>query len=104
MGNSYNDAVICTIVLINYLTHARTLARTFLHHHPEGRVFVLLVDEIDGYFDPAGEPFTTILARELNIPNFSTMAFRYTVLELNTAVKPFFLEYLFNKYGCDKLC
>lgn len=64
----------------------------------------MLVDELDGYFDPASEPFTLILARDLEIPDFQTMTFRYTILELNTAIKPFFLEYLFTHCGCQQLC
>jgi hypothetical protein len=96
--------VICTIIAKNYLAHARTLARSFLKHHSHGRVFVLLVDEIDGYFDPSSEPFTTILARDLNIPFFSSMAFRYTLLELSTAIKPYLLEHLFDQYGLKRLC
>ena len=96
--------VICTIIAKNYLAHARTLARTFLKHHPQGRVFALLVDEIDSYFDPSSEPFTTLLARDLSIPSFRSMAFRYTLLELSTAVKPYLLEHLFNQYGLNKLC
>lgn len=99
-----NQPTICTIISKNYLAHARVLANTFLQHHPDGRIFVLLVDELDGYFDPDAESFTLILARDLNIPDFQTMAFRYTILELNTAVKPFFLEHLFTQYGCQQVC
>ena len=97
-------STICTIVSKNYLAYARVLSNTFLRHHPDGQIFVLLVDEIDGYFDPAGEPFITIPIKDIGISDFSAMLFRYTVLELNTAVKPYFLEYLFKTYGCDKLC
>lgn len=99
-----NKPVICTINTKSYLAHARTLAKTFLHHHPAGNVFMLLVDEIGDHYDPADEPFTTILAQDLNIPNFSTMSFRYTLFELSCALKPYLMEYLFNEYGCDKLC
>jgi glycosyltransferase involved in cell wall biosynthesis len=96
--------VICTIVAKNYLAHARCLTDSFLAHHPEGHVFVLLVDELDDCFDPAQERFTTVLAREIGIPDFRQMLFRYTVIELSTAVKPYFLEYLFRQYDCRKLC
>lgn len=99
-----NQPTICTIVSKNYLAYARCLTDSFLSHHPEGQVFVLLVDELEDAFDPAQERFTTILAKELNIPQFEQMAFRYFVYELNTAVKPFFLEYLFETYSCQKLC
>src|SRR5206468_2816674 len=41
---------------------------------------------------------------QIGIPTFTQMAFRYTLLELNTAVKPFFFEYLFRQYGLVKAC
>jgi len=96
--------VIGTIVAKNYLAQARCLTESFLAHHPDGRVFVLLVDRPDGYFDPAQEAFTTVLAEEIGIPQFTAMTFRYTLLELSTAVKPFFLQYLFATYDYDALC
>jgi glycosyltransferase involved in cell wall biosynthesis len=94
-------AVICTIVAKNYLAYARTLAESFYAHHPGGRMFVLLVDQPEEHFDPAAEPFTVVMAEELGIPRFDQMVFRYSVLELSTAVKPFFLEHLFERHGLD---
>jgi hypothetical protein len=99
-----NELAICTVVAKNYLAYARCLTDSFLAQHPEGQVFVLLVDEIEGEFEPAEERFTTILAKNIGIPNFDQMAFRYFVYELSTAVKPYFFEYLFHHYGCRKLC
>jgi glycosyltransferase involved in cell wall biosynthesis len=95
---------ICTIIAKNYLAHARCLTESFLDQHPDGQVFVLLADMIDGAFNPAEERFVTVEARDLAISNFDQMAFRYTVVEFNTAVKPFFLEYLFEHYQLQKLC
>lgn len=100
-----NDKLsICTIVSKNYLPYARVLAESFLTHN-DGEVFVLLVDRVDGYFNPAEEKFKLIEIEELRslIPDFDKFCFQYTILELNTAVKPFFLEYLFSKYGVKKL-
>ncbi len=99
-----SDLAICTIISKNYLPFARTLAQSFLRHN-RGRVFVLLVDKIDGYFKPEDEPFELIEIETLRdvIPNFDRFCFQYTILELNTGVKPFLLEYLFNKYGLRKL-
>lgn len=99
-----SNPVICTIVAKNYLAQARCLTDSFLEHHPNGRVFVLLVDRPEGYFDPADERFTTVLVEDIGIPNFGAMIFRYTLLELSTAVKPFFLTYLFKTYDYDALC
>jgi glycosyltransferase involved in cell wall biosynthesis len=66
-------------------------------------MFVLLIDQLDDCFEPTGEPFTVVLISELAIPSFVQMAFRYTVLELSTAVKPLFMEYLFERADLDRL-
>ncbi len=85
-----------TIVSRNYLSLARTCCRTFLEHHPGARAFVLVVDRLEG-FDPAGEPFECLAAEQLGIPRFDEFAFKYSVVELNTAVKPWFLERLLQR-------
>lgn len=96
-------ATICTIIAKNYLAQARCLAESFYAQHPTGRMFVLLVDQPDGCFDPAAEPFTIVSTADLAFRSFAHMAFRYNVVELSTAVKPFFMEYLFDRYDLDLL-
>jgi len=95
---------ICTIISKNYLSYARVLANSFLEHN-KGEIFVLLTDKIDGFFDYSKERFTIIEIEELKdkIPNFNSFCFQYNSTELNTAVKPFFLEFLFEKFRMDKL-
>lgn len=94
----------CTIISKNYVSYARVLAESFHQHHPGGRFFVLLVDRNDGHLDPEKEPFTLIEVEELgNIPDRTSFLFKYTLLEANTAVKPYFLEYLFERYGLENL-
>jgi len=95
---------ICTIIAKNYLAQARCLTDSFLKQHPNGRVFVLVIDEWEGYFDPERERFITISVDEIGIENLAAMTYRYTVLELSTAVKPFFLEHLFERFECKKIC
>ena len=99
-----NRPVICTIIAKNYLAQARCLTESFLTHHPEGRVFVLLVDRPDGYFDPEAEPFTVLPVEDVDIPDLEAMVFRYTLLELSTAVKPFFLQHLLRSCDYDTVC
>src|SRR4051812_9000390 len=48
---------ICTIIAKNYLAAARVLAQSFHEQHPSARCHVLVIDEIEDYFDPAQEPF-----------------------------------------------
>lgn len=99
-----NTPTICTIVAKNYIAFARCLTESFIQHHPQGQVFVLLIDEFDGYIAPSLEQFRVVSLREIGIPDINAMICRYTILELSTAVKPFFLEYLFVQKACHKLC
>ncbi|HET6513709.1 MAG TPA: glycosyltransferase family 4 protein [Thermodesulfovibrionales bacterium] len=98
------DFGICTIVSKNYLPFARVLVDSFYEHN-EGEAFVLLVDSVDGYFKPNDEKFRLIEIEELRdeIPDFERFCFQYTILELNTAVKPYLLGHLLKKYGLKKL-
>lgn len=98
------QTVICTIVAKNYLAAARTLMHSIQEFHDNLHLVVLLVDTIDGHFDPNDEPFDVILGTELeNIPRFEHFCVKYDILELSTAVKPFLLEKLFNKYNADSI-
>ncbi len=98
------EYAIFTICSKNHLAYARILAESFLEHN-EGKVFVLLADAVDGYFDERGEKFTLITLDTIKdrIPNFDSFCFQYNIYELSTTVKPFFLEFLFEKYGLKKL-
>jgi glycosyltransferase involved in cell wall biosynthesis len=95
---------ICTTVAKNYLAHARSLVQSFLEHNPDSSAFVLLVDEIDSSLHLGNEDFTLVRDIDLGIPRYESFSFQYTVLELATAIKPYYLEYLFNQHRIDKLC
>jgi glycosyltransferase involved in cell wall biosynthesis len=84
----------CTIIAKNYLAQARVLARSFLEYHPGGRFWTLVIDDFTDYLDPASEPFATLTPADIGCDAFLDMAFRYTVLELSTAVKPWLLGHL----------
>ena len=103
MSGSDRVAVV-TVVSKNYLALARTLAASVREHEPGARMFVLLVDELEGRIDPAREAFELVGLSELdNIPAPRELCFKYNVLELNTAVKPYLFEHLFRKHGLTKL-
>ncbi len=88
------DLSACTIVSNNYLPFARVLAQSLRAIHPQAEFFVLIVDRPDPGIDYSAEDFRVVFADELTIPAFEHFAFKYSLLELNTAVKPFFLEHL----------
>ncbi len=94
----------CTIVSKNYIPFARVLAESFFEHHPQGRFFVLLVDRNEGYVDPEAERFELLEIEELdNVPDLRSFIFKYTLLECNTAIKPYLLEHLFERHELDNL-
>jgi glycosyltransferase involved in cell wall biosynthesis len=98
-----SSLTVCTIIAKNYLAQARVLAESLAKHDPGVRFFVLLTDHVDGCFDPQAEPFTVVPIDALPIPDLPRFCFQYTILELNTAVKPYFLEYLFAQHAAQKL-
>lgn len=100
---SSKEIVICTIISKNYLAHARTLADSFHKNNPGGKMFVLLVDDININFDPKKEKFTLININEIGIQNLDSFCFKYSIIEQNTGAKAHFLEYLFEKFGFKKL-
>ena len=98
------DAVnVCTIISKNYLAHARTFTDSFLKANPMGKVFVLLVDDLDGAFFPKNEKFFLINIDEIGLDSKDQFCFKYNVLEQNTGVKAIFLKYLLTKYGFNKI-
>ena len=94
---------VVTIVSKNYLAFARTLMASVRQHQPDALRFVILVDEVAGEFEPDKEDFVVIQSDLLGIPNSGWFHFKYSVLELNTAVKPYALEYVFRNHDVDRL-
>lgn len=99
-----SDYGICTIFAKNYLAAARVLAESFLTHHPDAKVFGLLCDRLEGFFDPATERFSLVSLEDLGIPELGEMIYKYNITEMSTAVKPALLSYLFSNTALRKLC
>ena len=92
-----------TIVSKNYLHFARTLMDSLRTVHPGWTRFVLLVDEVRGDFDPKQEKFTLVEVSDLPLPDKQKFLFRYSILELNTAVKAWMIEYLFFQKSFERV-
>lgn len=88
-----------TICSANYLAYAKTLFASLSQADPEaGKYFFLvLVDEALPQDIADSLDFPVILAKDLGIPEFWDMAFRYSVMEFNTAVKPAAILHLMDK-------
>lgn len=84
----------CTIVSANYLHFAWTLAESFFKFHPNDEFHLLLVDKMPADFVLRDSRVHVLAVEDLGLPSFRSLAFKFDVLELNTAVKPTFLKYL----------
>lgn len=86
--------VFFTIVSRNYLAYALTLMRSLAEQYPDSRRYLCLADE------PADDPalatdlFEVVPIRRLALPHFEAFVFRYDIMELNTAVKPYMFAWL----------
>jgi hypothetical protein len=94
---------VCTIASFNYLPQIRTFAHSFNKHNQNVNIFVLLVDDSSTQEDYSREPFNVILAKDLKIEDFLLIAFKFNIIELNTAIKPSFIKFLFNNRNVSKL-
>lgn len=92
-----NKTAVFTIASKNYLAYARTLLKSVCEYHPEIDLYLLLVDDLGVDFDPGLEAFNVVEVKDIALPDFKAMTFKYDVVEFNTAVKPFFLGNLIDK-------
>jgi len=91
---------IFTIVSRNYLHFALNLMASVGHHMPGARRVIVLCDAADGLPPPPADVEFVGIA-ELGIPHLDRMVVQYTILELNTAIKPFVFTHLFERAEAD---
>ena len=85
---------IFTICSNNYVPMAAVLLQSAGEHHPNATLYLCLADKLlpePGFYPPGCQIIT---AEDLDIPEFRQFAFRYDIMEFNTAVKPFMFLYL----------
>ena len=92
---------IFTIACSNYLSHVRSFVQSARLKYPDARIFFCLAERS---IDPSltyPEDCEIILAPELGIQRFDDFAFRYDIMEFNTALKPFMFRFLSETLGFD---
>jgi len=95
-----NQTAIVTIVSNNYLHFARTLLQSVAAHHPDADRYCVIVDRDLAPAHELAHEFNTIALEQLALPDGQDFLYQYTVLELNTAVKPWALQHLLSQgYG-----
>lgn len=92
-----------TIASRNYFGVVRTLMNSLEDTNPEYERYVVCADKIDSEFNELSKNFKLLSIDEIDIPNRKKMLFRYTILELNTAIKPFVFMTLIKKCAYDRI-
>lgn len=88
-----------TLCSNNYLAQAKVLADSFTLHNPESKFIFGLVDKKSSKIDYSFfAPYELVEVSEIGLDNFNELVEKYNIVEFNTAVKPFYIEYLFNKF------
>ena len=95
------QTAIFSICSNNYLSQADVFYQSARAAHPEADLYLGLADEPmeDGSALPG---VRVVPARQLNIPDFHSVAFGYDIMEFNTAIKPFIFLRLFEQ-GYDNV-
>ncbi len=88
---------IFTIVSNNYLHYARTLMQSVAVHQPDCSRFCVVVDGDPTAARQHSSEFEAILVETLGLPDPELFTFRYSILEMNTAVKPWGFAALFER-------
>ena len=88
-----------TICSNNYLAQAKTLGESILQYNPDYTFIIGLVDKtLKSSESSIPFPFEIIEIGSTGIEDFDGMIKRYNITELNTAVKPYFFSFLFEKF------
>jgi len=90
-----SDVCIFTIVSNNYLHYANTLFDSVREHCPEADTFLGLCDEIIDATSCSCDGIIEL--KSLDIPSIGQFIHQYTILELNTAIKPYLISLLMDK-------
>ncbi|MDJ0743967.1 MAG: glycosyltransferase [Xenococcaceae cyanobacterium MO_167.B27] len=94
---------IFTICSNNYLPYVRVLFNSLKKYHPESELFLCLADKKDHNFPLKLDNIQIVEAEKLNITNFLDFAFRYDIMEFNTALKPFMMQLLIEEYKFEQV-
>jgi hypothetical protein len=96
MKDTENVAIL-TIVSNNYIHFARTMLQSAKLHHPGASLYCVIVDADMSSAKALISEFETVSITDLNLPLGEEFIFQYSILELNTAVKPWAIENLLAK-------
>lgn len=95
---------VCTVVSKMWYARALALGDSLKEVHPDVAFHILLMGEVDTEFSNITLPrYPTIEFKDIGIENYNQLVFKYNVQESCGLAKPFFIEWLFDKYSYDKI-
>ena len=96
--------IVVTICSANHLAQAKSLGDSLLSFNSDYKLTIGLVDKLENRVEPSFYyPHEVVEVEALRIPEFAEMHQRYSTLELNCALKCFFLHYVLETYQPDIL-
>ena len=103
ISKNENRTAICGVIAKNYISYTRSMVESFRKYNPGVDVYILVMDKNDGHIKPESENFKVIFIDELICDDLLKMFFIYDIFEAICALKPFFVEYILDKYNISKL-
>jgi hypothetical protein len=94
-----SPTVVFTIASANYLPYVKTLMQSVQDTNPDYIRYLVLADKKPLHEIACGDLYHVIEADQLGISAFDDMVLRYDVMEFNTAIKPFAIDWLFENTG-----
>lgn len=91
------NTAIFTACSVNYLAKAMAMCQSALDHHPDIALVILLVDK-KRPISLHDRRVRVLWAEDLGFPDYRQCAFKYNIIELNTALKPFAALKLLESY------
>jgi glycosyltransferase involved in cell wall biosynthesis len=88
-----------TICSNNYLAFAKTLLNSLEQFEPSMDRYLVLADQKNAPLELYPDNAAVIPVEDLGIPDFDQFAFRYDIMEFNTAIKPFAILSLLEQHG-----
>jgi hypothetical protein len=89
-----------TICSNNYLAQAKVLQKSFINHNSDYKFIIGLVDKLDPSINYENEfENAVIVIDEKIVKGYEGLVAKFDIIELNTAVKPFFIQYLIKKFS-----
>lgn len=87
--------VIFTVCTFNHIARAFSLADSVKQHCPDTRFIIGIIGNMDREIESG---YDVVCAGEIGIPFLDEMYRKYSPLELNSALKPYFADFIFRKF------